>query len=68
MLHLIITQKGENDLPGITDEMEPRRLGPKRANKIRLLYNAQKGVDVRKLVIRRPIQKGDVTNYKAPKI
>ena len=53
MLHLIIVKKGISDLPGITDDSEPRRLGPKRANKIRRLYGAERGADVTKLVIRR---------------
>ena len=68
MLHLIILKKGVNDLPGITDGNEPRRLGPKRANRIRRLYGAERGADVTKLVIRRPIIKNDRTHYKAPKI
>ena len=69
MLQLVIVKKGNEDIPGITDCEILRRLGPKRANKIRKLYNAEKGVDVRKLVIRRAISKGEnKVYYKAPKI
>ena len=46
----------------------PRRRGPKRANKIRALFNLEKEDDVRPFVIRRPIEKGEKTIYKAPKI
>ena len=61
-------KKGETDIAGLTDEKQPRRLGPKRANKIRKLYGADDKADVRKLIIRRPISKGDKTFHKAPKI
>merc|ERR1712189_77301 len=36
--------------------MGPRRLGPKRAGKIRKLFNLSKEDDVRQYVIRRPIE------------
>merc|ERR1719379_480709 len=35
VLSLVIVKKGEKDIPGITDATRPRRLGPKRASKIR---------------------------------
>ena len=38
---------GETDIPGLTDEQKPRSRGPKRANKIRKLYNLGKDDDVR---------------------
>jgi hypothetical protein len=38
---------GENDIPGLTDEMKPRSRGPKRASRIRQLYNLSKNDDVR---------------------
>ncbi len=37
-LMLVIVKKGEAELPGITDKYVPRRLGPKRASKIRKLF------------------------------
>jgi small subunit ribosomal protein S6e len=47
-LDLVIVKKGEAELPGITDKYVPRRLGPKRASKIRKLFNLSKDDDVRK--------------------
>ena len=38
-IHVIIVQKGEAEIEGLTDSERPRRLGPKRANKIRKLFN-----------------------------
>ncbi len=32
-------KKGAAELPGITDDAKPRRLGPKRATAIRKLFN-----------------------------
>ena len=53
VLNLVITQIGKNTVAGLTDESAPRRLGPKRANKIRSLFNLSKEDDVRKYVIAR---------------
>lgn len=38
VLALKIEEKGENDIPGLTDVTKPLRLGPKRASKIRKLH------------------------------
>ena len=38
-LQLVVVQKGEKDIEGLTDAELPRRLGPKRANNIRRLFN-----------------------------
>lgn len=46
---------GEQEIPGLTDTTVPRRLGPKRASKIRKLFNLSKNDDVRKYVIRRKL-------------
>lgn len=43
-------KKGDNDLPGLTDVEKPRMRGPKRASKIRKLFNLSKDDDVRKYV------------------
>lgn len=57
------------DIPGLTDTNIPRRLGPKRASKIRKLFNLTKQDDVRRFVVKRPIQKeGKKERFKAPKI
>ena len=44
-INLIIVQKGEKEIAGVTDATIPRRLGPKRANKIRKLFNIPKHSD-----------------------
>jgi small subunit ribosomal protein S6e len=70
VLSLVIVKKGEKDIPGITDDTKPRRLGPKRAGKIRALFALDKADDVRKYVIKRKIEKGEgkKATTKAPKI
>ena len=69
VLALVIVKKGEKDIPGLTDINVPRRLGPKRASKIRKLFNLSKEDDVRQFVVKRPIQKeGKKERFKAPKI
>ncbi|BBG95776.1 Ribosomal protein S6e [Prunus dulcis] len=50
VLNLVIVKKGESDLPGLTDTEKPRMRGPKRASKIRKLFNLSKVDDVRKYV------------------
>eukprot|EP00538_Stauroneis_constricta_P004900 CAMPEP_0119545550 /NCGR_PEP_ID=MMETSP1352-20130426/265_1 /TAXON_ID=265584 /ORGANISM="Stauroneis constricta, Strain CCMP1120" /LENGTH=245 /DNA_ID=CAMNT_0007590107 /DNA_START=85 /DNA_END=822 /DNA_ORIENTATION=- len=68
-LNLVVTQIGENTIEGLTNDTIPRRLGPKRANNIRKLFNLTKEDDVRKYVIRREFTtKKGVTRNKAPKI
>jgi len=55
VVHLVIVKKGDEEIEGLTDKYVPRRLGPKRASKIRKLFNLKKEDDVRKYVIRREI-------------
>lgn len=38
-INLVLINKGEKEIEGLTDKTLPRRLGPKRANKIRKLFN-----------------------------
>jgi len=69
VLNLVIVQKGGAELPGLTDGVAARRLGPKRANKIRKLFELDKKADVRKFVIRREIVKENGKKVsRAPKI
>jgi small subunit ribosomal protein S6e len=71
VLSLVIVKQGENDIPGLTDNVLPKRLGPKRATKIRKFFNLSKEDDVRKYVVRREVvsKKPDAKPYtKAPKI
>merc|ERR1712230_73443 len=69
VLNLLLVRKGEGEIPGVTDEEKPVRLGPKRATKIRKLFNLTDEDDVRKFVVRRSVTtKGGKTYSKAPKI
>lgn len=73
ILNLLVVKEGDNPIAGLTDGTPVRRLGPKRASKIRKLYELEKKDDVRKFVIRREIKSGEgedekVKNVKAPKI
>merc|ERR1711879_914044 len=64
IMNLVIVKKGAEDIPGLTDENKPRRLGPKRASNIRKLFNLEKSDDVKNFVVRREAGK----KKKAPKI
>lgn len=69
VLALSIVKKGDKDIEGLTSASIPRRLGPKRANKIRKLYKLEKTDDVRRYVVRRNITKeGKKQRQKAPRI
>lgn len=69
VLNLVVAQMGPNPVPGLTDEPVPRRLGPKRANNIRKLFNLSKDDDVCKYVISRTFtNKKGVEVRKAPKV
>merc|ERR1711963_854674 len=58
VLNLVLVRQGEQPLPKL-DTVLPRRLGPKRASKIRKLFNLSKEDDVRKYVIRRELPAKD---------
>merc|ERR1711959_785688 len=70
VLNLVVVKEGDAKIPGLTDEPRPMRLGPKRANKIRKLFNLDKETeDVRKFVVRRKVVTKTGKEYqKAPKI
>merc|ERR1712093_326511 len=72
VLAVKIVKQGDADIPGLTDQVLPKRLGPKRATKIRRFFNLSKEDDVTKFVIRREVKsqkKKDAKPYtKAPKI
>ncbi|EIM89283.1 40S ribosomal protein S6 [Stereum hirsutum FP-91666 SS1] len=72
VLSLVLVKQGEQEIPGLTDNVLPKRLGPKRATKIRKFFNLSKEDDVRKYVVRREVKsskKEDAKPYmKAPKI
>merc|ERR1711948_36984 len=65
-LALVMVKKGSEEIPGLTDDDKPRRLGPKRASNIRKLFNLEKKDDVRQFVVRREIE--GKKKKKAPKI
>ena len=44
-INFVLVRKGEAEIAGLTDVTVPRRLGPKRANKIRKLFNLPKHSD-----------------------
>jgi len=70
VLALTIVKKGEQEIDGLTNRVVPRVRGPKRANKIRKLFNLSKEDDVRKYVVRKPLKakEGKKEKFKAPKI
>lgn len=71
VLALAIVKQGEQDIPGLTDVVHPKRLGPKRATRIRRFFNLSPEDDVRQFAIRREVQpkgEGKKAYTKAPKI
>merc|ERR1711907_597210 len=69
VLNLVLVKKGEQDIPGLTDDEKPVRLGPKRASKIRKLFNLQASEPVTKFVVRRKCTTKNGKEYsKAPRI
>merc|ERR1712205_223778 len=64
VMQLVMTKKGEQEIPGLTDDNKPRRLGPKRAANIRKTFNLQKEDNVCQYVVRREAGK----KKKAPKV
>uniref|UniRef100_A0A8D0RLC4 40S ribosomal protein S6 n=1 Tax=Sus scrofa TaxID=9823 RepID=A0A8D0RLC4_PIG len=65
----IVDANRNKDIPGLTDTIVPRRLGSKRASRIRKLYSLSKEDDVRQYVVRKPLNKeGKKRRTKAPKI
>ena len=69
VLNLVVLEKGAGEIPGLTDNSVPRRVGPKRASNIRKLFSLTKADDVTSYVIPRTFtnKKGkEVT--KRPKI
>jgi small subunit ribosomal protein S6e len=73
IMNLVLVKKGDADIEGLTDgEGAVRRLGPKRATKIKKLFGLEKADDVRPFVVRRKIgeeeEGGKAKNAKAPKI
>ena len=70
VISVVIVKKGDSDIPGLTDVTIPRRLAPKRASKIRKLFNLTKDDNVCHYVIKRPlpVKEGKKPQFKAPKV
>jgi len=70
VLALVVVKKGEQEIDGLTNRVVPRVRGPKRANRIRKLFNLSKEDDVRKYVVRKPLKakEGKKEKFRAPKI
>lgn len=69
MLNFTIAKKGDAEIPGLTEGDAVRRLGPKRASKIRKMFDLEKTDKVQNFVNRREAKvNGDKKNLKAPKI
>ena len=54
-INLVLVKKGEGEIPKLTDTTVPRRLGPKRANKIRKLFGLEKHSD--NIGVKNPVKK-----------
>jgi len=68
-LNAVIVKLGEKPIEGVTDVSLPRRLGPKRASKIRKLFNLGRDDDLRRYVIKRKVEKaGKKLRFKAPHV
>jgi len=69
VIQLVVVKAGK-EFPGLTDEasVRPRRLGPKRANNIRKLFNLSPEDKVEDYVIKRDVTRKGRTVTKSPKI
>jgi small subunit ribosomal protein S6e len=70
IINFSVSKKGAADIPGLTDSSMVKRLGPKRASKIRSMFGLTKDDDVKKFVVRRETGKEGKNGMrtKAPKI
>ncbi|XP_063902177.1 small ribosomal subunit protein eS6-like [Zophobas morio] len=66
-VNLVIIKEGDKPIEPL-DEHKPKRLGPKRASKIRKMFNLDKSEDVRRYVVKRKVEKNGKVRYKSPKI
>merc|ERR1711982_174965 len=66
--NMIIAKRGKEPIPDLTNKILPRRLGPKRANNIRKLFNLDKSDDVRMYVVRREIPSKKEGGYQNQKL
>ena len=67
----VIRNNPDQLIQGLNDRVRPKTLGPKRASKIRKLFNLSKEDDVRKYVIKRNVticKKSDVKGVKIQRL
>ena len=64
-LHLIVLQKGSQEIKGLTDISVPRRYGPKRATTLLHIFAKDKKTDPNTLVIKREVKPG---KFATPKV
>ena len=67
-LHLIVLEKGAQEIEGLTNISVPRRFGPKRAGKIRALFGLDKTADLTQHVIKREVKEGRFTQPKIQRL
>jgi len=68
VLALKVLVKGDNEIAGLTDVDIPNRLGPKRASRIRRLFDLGKEDDVRGFTISRKVERNGKVRWKGPKV
>jgi small subunit ribosomal protein S6e len=57
VLAVTVVRKGEKEIEGLTDTIKDKRLGPKRASKLRKLLNIPRGKDINILVQKAAIRR-----------
>ena len=67
-LHMIVLQKGPGEITGLTDNVVPRRYGPKRVNKLRAIFGADSKADPTKLVLKREVKPGKFVTPKLQRL
>ena len=68
-INVTVEKEGEEPIEGVTTQTMPRRLGPKRASKIRKLFNLSREDNVKDFVVKRKVEKdGKKCRFKQPKV
>ncbi|KAF8178131.1 hypothetical protein K438DRAFT_1978093 [Mycena galopus ATCC 62051] len=61
-----IVGQGEGEIAGLTDNVLPKSLGPKRATKIKRFFSLRKEDDVRTYVVREAVSKAAAVTSRRP--
>ena len=68
-LHIVVLEKGEQEIAGLTDKVVPRRFGPKRASTLRAMFGVEDSKeDASKLVLKREVKEGKFTQPKVQRL